>query len=102
MSSLFKYVGHAYDGIGFGSDGIADGKVSHTFTDLAAGDYSVFMGGSDYLAQSSSNLNLLSKYGVTGTLTAGVVPEPETYAMLLAGLGVMGAVIRRRKVATGI
>lgn len=26
-----------------------------------------------------------------------VVPEPETYAMLLAGLGVIGGVIRRRK-----
>ena len=25
------------------------------------------------------------------------VPEPETYAMLLAGLGLMGAVVRRRK-----
>jgi len=25
------------------------------------------------------------------------VPEPETYAMLLAGLGVVGAVVRRRK-----
>jgi hypothetical protein len=24
------------------------------------------------------------------------VPEPETYAMLLAGLGVIGAVARRR------
>jgi len=27
------------------------------------------------------------------------VPEPETYAMLLAGLGLMGAVARRRKLA---
>lgn len=27
------------------------------------------------------------------------VPEPETYAMLLAGLGLMGAVVRRRKQA---
>ena len=24
------------------------------------------------------------------------IPEPETYAMLLAGLGLMGAVVRRR------
>jgi PEP-CTERM motif len=28
---------------------------------------------------------------------AGAVPEPETYAMLLAGLGLMGAVVRRRR-----
>lgn len=31
----------------------------------------------------------------TGSIAA-VVPEPETYAMLLAGLGLMGAVVRRR------
>jgi hypothetical protein len=30
---------------------------------------------------------------------AAVVPEPETYAMLLAGLGVLGCVARRRKKA---
>ena len=30
-------------------------------------------------------------------LTAQAVPEPETYAMLLAGLGVVGMVARRRK-----
>ena len=29
--------------------------------------------------------------------SASPVPEPETYAMLLAGLGLMGAVIRRRR-----
>ena len=28
--------------------------------------------------------------------SASMVPEPESYAMLLAGLGLMGAVIRRR------
>lgn len=30
------------------------------------------------------------------------VPEPETYAMLLAGLGVMGAVARRRKARSAV
>ena len=38
--------------------------------------------------------------GTAGAIYAGAVaaavPEPETYAMLLAGLGLMGAVVRRR------
>jgi len=34
---------------------------------------------------------------VVDNVTAAV-PEPETYAMLLAGLGIMGAVARRRRV----
>lgn len=29
----------------------------------------------------------------------GIVPEPETYAMLLAGLGLIGAISRRRKLS---
>lgn len=34
--------------------------------------------------------------------TAGVVPEPQTYAMFLAGLGIIGAVIRGRNKRVGI
>ena len=33
---------------------------------------------------------------VSGTVVAAV-PEPETYAMLLAGLGLVGTIVRRRK-----
>lgn len=33
------------------------------------------------------------------SLTVSAVPEPEFYAMLLAGLGIIGAVARRRKTA---
>jgi hypothetical protein len=94
--SFFKYIGHAYDGTGFGSDGTPDGKVSHTFMNLKPGDYSVFVGGTDYFSQEASNPDLSTKYGVTATLVAGVVPEPEIYAMLLAGLGLMGVMVRRR------
>jgi|GEM_PF-629502 len=35
----------------------------------------------------------------TGTLPVAAVPEPETYAMLLGGLGLMGFIARRRKQA---
>ena len=34
--------------------------------------------------------------GIYSGAIAAAVPEPETYAMLLAGLGLMGAVVRRR------
>ncbi len=34
---------------------------------------------------------------IINALSVSAVPEPETYAMLLAGLGLMGAVARRRK-----
>lgn len=34
---------------------------------------------------------------LVGALHVAAVPEPETYAMLLAGLGAIGALVRRRK-----
>ncbi len=36
-------------------------------------------------------------YGYSHTWTAAPVPEPETYAMMMAGLGLIGMVARRRK-----
>jgi hypothetical protein len=38
-----------------------------------------------------------SEAWVLGGVAITVVPEPETYAMLLAGLGVVGALARRRR-----
>lgn len=54
--------------------------------------------------QSLSGASFITVTGVSnasgGAIYAGeiaaVIPEPETYAMLLAGLGLMGAVVRRR------
>jgi hypothetical protein len=38
-----------------------------------------------------------AKAAYSGELSVTAVPEPQTYALLLAGLGVMGLVARRRR-----
>ncbi|MEI6724167.1 MAG: PEP-CTERM sorting domain-containing protein, partial [Betaproteobacteria bacterium] len=35
--------------------------------------------------------------GIDNLRTAAAIPEPETYAMMLAGLSLLGFVARRRK-----
>ncbi|KAB2325696.1 PEP-CTERM sorting domain-containing protein [Betaproteobacteria bacterium SCN1] len=86
--SVFTYMGSAFDA---DLDGIATG----TFT-LGPGDYSVFVGGVNYVAQIGALIN--PNYGLSATLAvaAAPVPEPETWAMLLAGLGLVGFSARRR------
>lgn len=98
-ASVFTYVGHAYDGsVDYGTgvipggDGLADHMVSKVFH-LTAGDYSIFVGGTDYLNSSAPFTSL----GIEGMVA--VVPEPETYAMLLAGLGLIGFSVSRRRPA---
>lgn len=55
------------------------------------------------IAGSSGTLKLFyfdsNNYDNTGSITANVsaVPEPETYAMLLAGFGLMAGISRRRR-----
>lgn len=98
-ASVFTYIGSAYDGPGIdygpgiipGADGLADHSVSAVFH-LAAGDYTIFVGGTDYFSQSVSPR---PNYGLEGTVS--MVPEPETYAMFLAGLGLLGFSVRRRR-----
>jgi hypothetical protein len=43
----------------------------------------------------------LSHAGFFGIPQISVVPEPQTYAMLLAGLGMLGALARRKKTRNG-
>ena len=58
---------------------------------------------------SDSSINMAFELGHSGVmkngessvmgyeLIMGAVPEPETYAMFMAGLGLMGFIARRRK-----
>jgi hypothetical protein len=95
------FIGYAVDGTSanFGNspgvigDGLANGSVSKTFA-LGAGTYSLWVGGADYAAQLNA---AVPSYGVTTSVAIAPVPEPETYAMLLAGLGLMGGIARRRR-----
>ncbi len=98
-ATVFTYVGSAYDGsvdygtgVIAGGDGIADNFVSKTFH-LAPGDYSVFVGGTDYTDQIAP----WSSYGLEGMVS--VVPEPEFYAMLVVGLGLVSVTANRRHIA---
>lgn len=67
-----------------GREDISNLFISDT-GDSASGGYQTF-----------SSFNGASTAPGTWTMGAAVVPEPETYAMLLAGLGLIGAVARRR------
>ena len=76
-----------------GSYSFFDLSTTHNFGHLARGDYAIEV--------TASSVGTKTAYG---TIQADVeeliiptsVPEPETYALLLAGLGVMGFVARRR------
>ncbi|MBK1682881.1 FxDxF family PEP-CTERM protein [Rhodoferax fermentans] len=87
------------DGVIGGNDSLVASSVSTnnelslTLGSLAAGSY--------YLNIYGSTVGTLGG-GYSGAISVtpftAPVPEPETFAMLLAGLGVMGAIARRRKI----
>ena len=62
--------------------------TSAYFNNLAAGNYLYEVSGANYGTQ-------VGQVTFSSTLTSAV-PEPEPYAMLLTGLGLMGFVLRRR------
>nr|WP_206022005.1 FxDxF family PEP-CTERM protein [Rhodoferax bucti] len=87
-----SYVGSAVTGLttslylGNALKGTSTG-LNYSFSNLLSGTYTLKASGT--VANGGFNV-LITSYTVTP------VPEPETYAMLLAGLGVMGAIARRR------
>lgn len=95
-------------GISYSTDGINYSSFANVVLGLPATD--PFLGESLALNFNARYIQfaLNSNYGDAYTGLSEVkffsgniapVPEPETYAMLLAGLGLMGAVARRRKQA---
>jgi hypothetical protein len=64
------------------------------FNGLAAGDYSLFVGGADYDAQLSETGPAYPTYAFTASVHT--VPEPSTWALLACGGLVLGAALRRK------
>lgn len=83
------------------SDGVS-GSASTSFSDLAAGSYRMVITGSWVVP--SSGVSFTAKGTIAQDVSLGKatimasVPEPESYAMLMAGLGLMGFIARRRRV----
>ena len=78
--------------------------------DTAAGPYHAFITGPNGVGMTDLNSLVSLPGGVVLTEATGInnhgqvavignIPEPETYAMLLAGLGLLGFIARRRKTA---
>lgn len=88
--SLFKYdpnVGTS-SAVDQGHYVFSTTSTPHVFMNVAQGDYFYSVWGTNPTPQTDQI-----------AFQSHMVPEPETYAMLLAGLGVLGFVVRRRKVA---
>ncbi|NBX33437.1 MAG: PEP-CTERM sorting domain-containing protein, partial [Planctomycetes bacterium] len=77
-------------------DGNADGFVMATFI-LAAGDYSLSVGGANYAAQLTESGPTYPTYGVN--VSVGIVPAPGALALL--GLGIGGGVFGTRRRVNG-
>lgn len=75
-------------GEGMGSFIFGTTPSSAYFNNLAAGNYFYEVSGGNYGTQ-------IGQVAFSSTLISDV-PEPETYTMLLTGLGLMGFVLRRR------
>jgi len=95
---LNTQTGTGNSGFVFGLDGTETTRLQSLLNPLG-GNFSSLRAGLFAFADDSTGGNetfFVANSGVPVTPTA-VVPEPETYAMLLAGLGLLGFVARRRE-----
>lgn len=85
------------------------GTGSHTFLPILngaelvgyggthMGNWTTYLGGATVMDELRISLVLDSKLNGVDNISVTAVPEPQTYAMMLGGLVMLGAIARRRK-----
>jgi hypothetical protein len=78
--------------------GVSQDFVAYVYapTDVSVNNFSLYARTSDYdLVNTPKSQTYVGPKTLIGASVLAPIPEPETYAMLLAGLGLIGAVTRR-------
>lgn len=82
-----------------GTPGNSWGSFSFSASDVAAGNHTISLRGTNLNGASDTSVFVDNVRLNVVPSPVSAVPEPESFAMLLAGLGLMGAIVRRRRVA---
>jgi hypothetical protein len=71
--------------------------ITYNISDAATVDLSAKFGSTMYVGFTGGTAGTDADQRITSFSLTSAVPEPETYAMLMAGLGLVGFAARRRK-----
>jgi hypothetical protein len=101
-TATFELAGNMRGGSETGAVSFGFGGNNITYSLLSSAAFSSYQliftpGSTGAYSLSFSNAGGDNIGALLDNVTVTAVPEPETYAMMLAGLGLMGAVVRRRK-----
>ena len=87
-------------------DGVSASTFNNVIDELSGGSYASFLTGYGTIGDKTTFItptNYPNKSGTQSFLFAGMaVPEPASWAMMIGGMGLVGAVLRRRRATVAL